>query len=79
MPMMEVPPNADMTPIRFFAVVVDGEYTGVFGIPDKETMAAVLAGLDSNPTIVPVTKEQLGGIAVGWLWDGERFTAPEEA
>lgn len=76
--MLEMPENADTRPIRYFAILVNGEYAGPLAFPESEYMEGIIAALESNPTIIPVTAEQMSGALPGWVWDGERFTAPEE-
>jgi len=64
-------------PIKFFAVLVDNEYAGVIGFPESDNMEAVLAGLNSNPTILPINIEQVNNVQVGFIWDGTKFVKPE--
>lgn len=126
--LLEIPENPDLRPVKFFAVLVDNEYTGVISFvesedsymirlmdglnqspninpisqeegstlnsykiynvsvneenygkifwPDIQDEQAVIAGLESNPTIIPVTEEQISGIHIGWMWNGTNFVAP---
>jgi len=64
-------------PIKFFAVLVGDEYAGVIGFPENSNMEAVLAGLNSNPTILPINIEQINNVQVGFIWDGTKFNRPE--
>ena len=41
---------------RYFACVVDGEFAGTLCV--GSSMPALIAGMESNPTIIPITKEQ---------------------
>jgi hypothetical protein len=74
---MEIPEGADTRPVRFFAVLVDGEYAGPIVFAQSVEMEGLLAALESNPTIIPITPEQAKGARPGWIWDGEHFNAPE--
>jgi hypothetical protein len=76
--MIEMPEDADTRPLRFFAIIVGNEYAGPLAFPESEYMQGIFAALESSPTIIPVTAEQMSGVLPGWVWDGERFTAPEE-
>ena len=58
----------------FFAVLVDGEYTGKVGIAGSG--GPVMAGMKSNPTIVEMTQEQVNVVQLGWTYDGIEFIAP---
>jgi len=60
----------------YFAAVVDGEYTGSFGI--SFNMQPLIAGLNSAPVIVPITKEQAFSLNLGIIWDGKEFKLAEE-
>ena len=60
----------------YFAAVVDGEYTGAFGV--SFNMPALIAGLNSAPVIVPITKEQAFSLSLGVIWDGKEFKLAEE-
>ena len=71
------PEELDTRPVRMFAVLVDNEYAGVIAFPESEYMTPILAGLDSNPTILPVTHEQIAGVTVGYIWNGSQFSQPE--
>jgi len=64
-------------PIKFFAVLVGNEYAGVIGFPETSNMEAVLAGLNSNPTILPINIEQINNVQVGFIWNGNTFIRPE--
>jgi hypothetical protein len=58
----------------FFAVLVDGEYTGKVGIAGSG--GPVMAGMKSNPTIVEMTQEQVNVVQLGWIYDGTDFLNP---
>lgn len=58
---------------KFFNVIVGQENYGKIICPIIESSEAVIAGLESDPTIVPVTKEQLSNVQIGWVWDGFNF------
>jgi len=58
----------------FFAVLVDGEYTGKVGIAGSG--GPVMAGMKSNPTIVEMTQEQANVVELGWVYDGVDFIRP---
>ena len=60
----------------FFACVVDGEFTGSLGV--ARNMDALIAGMNSNPTIIPITEEQLSILQLGMIWDGKEFKLTEE-
>lgn len=60
----------------FFAAVVDGEYTGSFGV--SFNMQPLIAGLNSQPVIVPIKEEQLNMLQLGMIWDGKEFKLAEE-
>ena len=60
----------------YFAAVVDGEYTGAVGV--SYNMPALIAGMNSNPTIIPITKEQAFSLNLGVIWDGKEFKLAEE-
>ena len=62
--------------IDFFACVVDGEFTGVVGV--AKTYEPLIAGMNSNPTIVPIKEEQLSMLQLGMVWDGIEFKLAEE-
>lgn len=53
-----------------FQVFVGEELTMVVGYDVGE--AALIAGLSSNPTIIPIDPSH--GISAGWTWDGTDFT-----
>jgi len=61
---------------EYFACVVDGEYTGAVGV--AVSMDALVAGMSSNPTIIPINKEQAFGLRLGVIWDGKEFKLSEE-
>jgi len=72
------PENADITAPKFFAVLVDGEYTGTFGIPDIPNMEPLIAGLSSNPEIIPLQeRSETIGVVLGSLWNAETRTFTE--
>jgi hypothetical protein len=71
---IEVPEIADYNDFTFFAVLVDGEYTGKVGIAGSG--GPVMAGMKSNPTIVEMTQEQVNVVQLGWTYDGIEFIAP---
>lgn len=58
----------------WFAIVVDGEFTGKIGIP--ENPSAALAGLRSNPTMIEMSQEQAVDVRVGWVHNGTTFVLP---
>lgn len=75
----EIPENADTTQIKFFAVLVGNEYAGVIGFPNNDNMEAVIAALNSEPTILPLeTTAVIHGVKPGWIWDGTSFSSPVE-
>lgn len=75
----ETPEGADLTPIRYFVVLVENEYAGIIGFPDNQNMEAVIAGLSSNPTIISCPSLNiLEGVGPGWIWDGSSFHPPAE-
>lgn len=53
-----------------FQVFVGEELAMIVGYDVGE--AALVAGLSSNPTIIPIDPSH--GISVGWMWDGTNFT-----
>jgi hypothetical protein len=123
--LIQVPENADTRTIRSFAVLVEGEYTGIISFPESENSImsrlidglsqnpnitpvnqeesstpnlyniynvtvgeeyygkiiwlnteehqAVIAGLESNPTIMPVELSQVQDVQIGWIWNGNSF------
>jgi hypothetical protein len=71
---IEVPEIVDYNDFTFFAVLVDGEYTGKVGIAGSG--GPVMAGMKSNPTIVEMTQEQVNVVQLGWTYDGIEFIAP---
>lgn len=75
----EIPEGADLTPIKYFIVLVENEYAGIIGFPDNQNMESVIAGLSSNPTIVPCPDlSTVYGVGRGWIWDGTSFSPPVE-
>jgi hypothetical protein len=60
----------------YFACVVDGEFTGAVGV--SYNMPALVAGMNSNPTIIPITKEQAFELRLGTIWDGKEFKLAKE-
>ena len=60
----------------YFAAVVDGEFTGTFGV--SINMPALIAGLNSDPVIIPVTKEQAFTLQLGTIWNGKEFQLAKE-
>jgi hypothetical protein len=71
---IEIPEITDYNDFTFFAVLVDGEYTGKVGIAGSG--GPVMAGMKSNPTIVEMTQEQVNEVALGWVYDGTDFFRP---
>lgn len=55
----------------WFAIVVDGDYTGRIGI--GKAISPALLGLRSNPVMVEMTPEQALEVNLGWVYDGETF------
>lgn len=60
----------------FFACVVDGEFTGIVGV--AKTYEPLIAGMNSNPTIIPIKEEQLSMLQLGVIWDSTEFKLMEE-
>jgi hypothetical protein len=60
---------------ELFACVVDGEYAGTLGV--SYSMPALIAGMHSSPTIVPISAEQNEKLRLGCTYDGEKFSLPE--
>jgi hypothetical protein len=58
---------------KYFACVVDGEYAGTLGV--AYSMSALIAGMESNPTIIPISKEQQKTLHLGMVWNGTEFVA----
>jgi hypothetical protein len=56
---------------KYFACVVDGEYAGALGV--AYSMPALIAGMESNPTIIPISEEQQKTLYLGMIWDGTDF------
>lgn len=78
MALMDMPENADVRPIRYFAVLVDGEFAGPLVFVESPEMEALLAGLESNPTIMPMTLQQAKEARVGFIWNGTEFVPPTD-
>jgi len=68
-------PPEDNLPLRFFAILVENEYVGKFGIPEAVSMEGVIAGLDSDPRIIPISID--AEILVGSIWNGTSFQPPQ--
>lgn len=62
--------------LKIYDVTVGEEYFGKIFWPDTEDCESVHAGLQSNPTILPVTMSQVSGVGIGWIWDGTNFNRP---
>jgi hypothetical protein len=60
----------------FFACVVDGEFAGAVGV--ARHMEPLVAGMNSNPTIIPIKEEQLNILKLGMIWDGKEFQLAKE-
>ena len=58
---------------KYFACVVDGEYAGTLGV--AYSMSALIAGMESNPTIIPINEEQQKTLHLGMVWNGTEFVA----
>ena len=71
---INVPETISNNEFTFFAVVVDGEYTGKVGITGSG--GPVMAGMKSNPTIIEMTQEQVDAVQFGWIYDGIDFIQP---
>ena len=56
---------------RYFACVVDGEFAGTLGV--GSSMPALIAGMESNPTIIPINEEQAKTLNLGMIWNGTDF------
>lgn len=56
---------------RYFACVVDGEFAGTLGV--AYSMPALIAGMESSPTIIPINEEQARTLNLGMIWDGTDF------
>jgi hypothetical protein len=56
---------------KYFACVVDGEYAGTLGV--AYSMPALIAGMESNPTIIPINEEQQKTLHLGMVWNGTEF------
>jgi hypothetical protein len=61
---------------RYFACVVDGEFAGTLGV--GLSMPALIAGMESNPTIIPISKEQERTLHLGMIWNGTDFVSALE-
>ena len=68
--------NSTPNSIKKYAVTVNAEEFGKIYWPNIDSEQAVIAGLDSNPTILPVNKSQVRGVPIGWIWDGSNFNRP---
>lgn len=70
--------KGESLPIGFarYAIVADNDVVGILTYikedMDPDEFERSIAGLDSSPSIIPCES----GVAVGWTWDGESFTAP---
>jgi hypothetical protein len=73
---LSVPSSYAHTDFIWFAIVVDGEFTGKIGMVANPSPA--LAGLRSNPTMIEMTNEQSLEVGLGWLYDGTTFVLPTE-
>jgi hypothetical protein len=73
---INVPETINNNEFTFFAVVVDGEYTGKVGITGSG--GPIMAGMKSNPTIIEMTQEQANEVQLGWIYNGTTF-APASA
>ena len=71
---IEIPEITDYNDFTFFAILVDGEYTGKVGIAGSG--GPVMAGMRSNPTVVEMTQEQVNEVALGWTYDQDGFHPP---
>lgn len=60
----------------FFACVVDGEFAGAVGV--ARAYEPLVAGMNSNPTIIPIKEEQLNILKLGMIWDGKEFQLAKE-
>ena len=68
-------PDFTSQPHSWFAYVIDGEVAWIHVIPEAaEHFHSVLS---SNPTVVKIPKSISSDVALGWLFDGTRFTNPE--
>lgn len=73
---IEIPEITDYNDFTFFAILVDGEYTGKVGFTGSGGPA--LAGMRSNPTIVEMTQEQANEVQLGWVYNGTTFVPASE-
>jgi hypothetical protein len=65
---------------RVFALVSDGEVFHKWYVKEKyddHFMAALIYGLQSQPTIVDITDKNFDEINFGWTFDGQEFLPPE--
>jgi hypothetical protein len=63
-------------PQRVFALVADGDVFHKWYIDedyDNPSMAALIYGLQSGPTVVDITDEDHEEIDFGWTYDGQSF------
>jgi hypothetical protein len=66
-------------PQRVFALVADGEVFHKWYIEENYSnayMAALIYGLQSNPTVIDITDKNHEEISFGWIQDGDSFTPP---
>jgi hypothetical protein len=68
--------NTEPDNIIWFAIVVDGEFTGRIGIGGNPSPS--LAGLRSNPTMIEMSEEQVTQVGLGWVHDGTTFVPASE-
>lgn len=74
------PATADLTEMAFFAVLVDGEYAGTFGLPNVPSMEPLIAGLSSNPQVIALlAKTETTGVVLGSVWEPSTRTFREPA
>lgn len=66
--------NSDFNGMKMYMVTVGEENFGKIFWPNIDSEQAVIAGLDSNPIILPVTRDQIRGVGIGWVWDGSNFS-----
>jgi hypothetical protein len=67
---------------RVFALISDGEVFHKWYVKEKYDdpfMAALIYGLQSQPTIVDITDKNFDEINFGWVFDGEGFLPPESS
>jgi hypothetical protein len=68
-------------PQRVFALVADGDVFHKWYIDedyDNPSLAALIYGLQSGPTVVDITDKNHEEIDFGWTYDGESFY-PEDS